>query len=46
MNGIADLMAVWTDGTLHLYKGDGKGNITDATTMWGGTTWKTTFQFA
>ncbi|MFB7648070.1 FG-GAP-like repeat-containing protein [Streptomyces sp. NPDC056085] len=45
-DGIADLMAVWTDGTLHLYKGDGKGSITGATTMWGGTTWKTVLQFA
>ncbi|WP_327257119.1 FG-GAP-like repeat-containing protein [Streptomyces sp. NBC_01244] len=40
-DGIADLMAVWTDGSLHLYKGDGKGSITDAVTMFGGTTWKT-----
>ncbi|MFE4862101.1 FG-GAP-like repeat-containing protein [Streptomyces sp. NPDC056670] len=45
-DGIADLMAVWTDGTLHLYKGDGKGGITAATTVWGGTTWKTVLQLA
>ncbi|MFF4278983.1 FG-GAP-like repeat-containing protein [Streptomyces kronopolitis] len=46
-DGIADLMAIWTDGTLHLYKGDGKGGITTATTIpYGGNTWKDMLQFA
>ncbi|MFJ4910754.1 FG-GAP-like repeat-containing protein [Streptomyces sp. NPDC093249] len=40
-DGAADLMAVWADGTLHLYKGDGKGNITPGIDVWGGTTWGT-----
>ncbi|GGR50906.1 hypothetical protein GCM10010219_65140 [Streptomyces netropsis] len=26
-DGIADLMAIWEDGTLHLYKGDGDGQL-------------------
>ncbi|MER5485033.1 FG-GAP-like repeat-containing protein [Streptomyces sp. NPDC002812] len=43
-DGISDLMAVWNDGSLHLYKGDGKGGITDGVTMMGGTTWKTMLQ--
>ncbi|MEU3989599.1 FG-GAP-like repeat-containing protein [Streptomyces platensis] len=46
-DGIADLMAIWTDGTLHLYKGDSQGGITTATTVpYGGTTWKAMLQFA
>ncbi|MEU2955783.1 FG-GAP-like repeat-containing protein [Streptomyces xanthochromogenes] len=45
-DGIADLMAIWTDGTLHLYTGDGKGGITAGTPMFGGTTWKTMLQLA
>ncbi|MGW5399382.1 FG-GAP-like repeat-containing protein [Streptomyces sp. NPDC003952] len=40
-DGISDLMAIWTDGSLHLYKGDGKGGITDGIDMMGGTSWKT-----
>ncbi|MFE0772824.1 FG-GAP-like repeat-containing protein [Streptomyces sp. NPDC058861] len=40
-DGAADLMAVWANGTLHLYKGDGKGNITPGIDVWGGTTWST-----
>lgn len=43
-DGIADLMAVWNDGSLHLYKGDGKGGIAQEATMWGGTSWKTMLQ--
>ncbi|MEU5088869.1 FG-GAP-like repeat-containing protein [Streptomyces sp. NPDC021356] len=41
-DGQADVMAVWTDGTMHVYPGDGQGHIGDgrAVTM-GGTTWKT-----
>ncbi|MGW3275533.1 hypothetical protein ACWDFH_29305 [Streptomyces kronopolitis] len=46
-DGIADLMAIWTDGTLHLYKGDGQGGIATATTVpYGGNTWKAMSQFA
>ncbi|UQA94476.1 FG-GAP-like repeat-containing protein [Streptomyces halobius] len=46
-DGIADLMAIWTDGTLHLYKGDGKGGINTATSIpFGGSTWKTMLQLA
>ncbi|WP_370413871.1 FG-GAP-like repeat-containing protein [Streptomyces fradiae] len=41
-DGVADVMAIWGNGTLHLYKGDGKGNITDGTTVaMGGSTWGT-----
>ncbi|MFD9817534.1 FG-GAP-like repeat-containing protein [Streptomyces violascens] len=43
-DGIADIMAVWVDGTMHLYKGKGDGGLTDGTTMWGGNTWKTTLK--
>ncbi|WP_344583712.1 FG-GAP-like repeat-containing protein [Streptomyces lunalinharesii] len=46
-DGIADLMAIWTDGTLHLYKGDGKGGINAGTAIpYGGSSWKTMLQFA
>ncbi|MFE4858037.1 FG-GAP-like repeat-containing protein [Streptomyces sp. NPDC056670] len=45
-DGVADIMAIWNDGSLHLYKGDGKGDLTDGITMWGGTTWKTALQLA
>ncbi|MFD9822865.1 FG-GAP-like repeat-containing protein [Streptomyces violascens] len=39
-NGIADLMAIWPDGTMHLYKGDGNGKVTDGVTVSeGGNTW-------
>lgn len=40
-DGTADLAAIWGDGTLHRYKGDGKGDFGDDTPMPGGTTWKT-----
>ncbi|MFI6056292.1 FG-GAP-like repeat-containing protein [Streptomyces violascens] len=43
-DGIADIMAVWSDGTMHLYKGNGKGDLTDDTSVWGGNTWKTLIQ--
>lgn len=36
-DGIADLMAIWGDSTLHRYKGD----FADGTLIWGGNTWKT-----
>jgi hypothetical protein len=29
-DGIDDVMAVWADGTMHHYQGDGKGNISSA----------------
>ncbi|WP_438290443.1 FG-GAP-like repeat-containing protein [Streptomyces sp. HUAS TT7] len=45
-DGIADIMAVWNDGTMHLYKGNGKGDLTDDTSVWGGNTWKTLIQLA
>ncbi|MGW7260205.1 FG-GAP-like repeat-containing protein [Streptomyces sp. NPDC054834] len=46
-DGIADLTAIWSDGTLHLYKGDGKGGIGAATTVaYGGSTWKTMLHLA
>ncbi|MFD7663198.1 FG-GAP-like repeat-containing protein [Streptomyces sp. NPDC059788] len=46
-DGIADLMAVDTDGNLRFYKGDGKGGVNPGTTVpFGGTTWKTMRQFA
>ncbi|MEU9111133.1 FG-GAP-like repeat-containing protein [Streptomyces sp. NPDC048483] len=46
-DGIADLMAIWTDGTLHLYEGNGTGGINTATSIpYGGSTWKTMLQFA
>ncbi|MFE0193674.1 FG-GAP-like repeat-containing protein [Streptomyces sp. NPDC058989] len=46
-DGIADLLAIWTDGTLHLYKGDGEGRVDTATTIpYGGSSWKTMLQFA
>ncbi|MFE5487957.1 FG-GAP-like repeat-containing protein [Streptomyces sp. NPDC056527] len=45
-DGWGDLLTVWNDGTLHLYRGDGKGNITAATTVaMGGSTWGTVEQF-
>lgn len=34
-----DLAAVWSDGTLHLYRGDGQGNLTAPTSMWGDASW-------
>ncbi|MFJ4340950.1 trypsin-like serine protease [Streptomyces sp. NPDC088915] len=42
-DGIADLMAVWADGTLHLYRGRGDGTIDQQVTVaLGGNTWGTT----
>ncbi|MFI6417124.1 FG-GAP-like repeat-containing protein [Streptomyces sp. NPDC050842] len=38
-DGAADLMTVWPDGDLHLYKGNGQGNISPSTIAWGGGTW-------
>ncbi|MGW2640139.1 FG-GAP-like repeat-containing protein [Streptomyces sp. NPDC001348] len=46
-DGIADLMAIWNDGTLHLYRGDGKGGVAPATAVaYGGSTWKTMLHLA
>ncbi|MCU7820152.1 FG-GAP-like repeat-containing protein [Kitasatospora sp. DSM 101779] len=43
---IADMMAVWTDGSLHLYKGGGSSYIVSSTALTQfGTTWKTVRQF-
>lgn len=38
-DGKTDLAAVWGDGSLHLYTGDGKGNLNPPTTMWGDKSW-------
>ncbi|MFE4305694.1 FG-GAP-like repeat-containing protein [Streptomyces sp. NPDC056891] len=38
-DGAADLMAVWAGGTLHLYRGNGLGDITEGIDVWGGSTW-------
>ncbi|WP_426362592.1 trypsin-like serine protease [Streptomyces sp. E-08] len=41
-DGIADLMAIWQDGTLHYYRGKGDGTISDHVRIeLGGTTWGT-----
>ncbi|MFE3121846.1 FG-GAP-like repeat-containing protein [Streptomyces hydrogenans] len=40
-DGVADLMAIWGDGSLHLYTGKGDGQLNNGTTMIGGTTWST-----
>ncbi|MFB6898268.1 FG-GAP-like repeat-containing protein [Streptomyces hydrogenans] len=40
-DGVADLMAIWGDGSLHLYTGKGDGQLNAGTTMIGGTTWST-----
>lgn len=45
-DGIADIMVIWADGSLHLYKGNGKGDFLDGTDMAGGTSWKTMLQLA
>ncbi|MEV6247190.1 trypsin-like serine protease [Streptomyces sp. NPDC051742] len=39
-DGIADLIAVWPNGTLHYYRGKGDGTVDpEATIALGGTTW-------
>ncbi|WP_267246453.1 FG-GAP-like repeat-containing protein [Streptomyces sp. PR69] len=41
-DGIADIVAIWGDGTLHVYKGDGKGKFLNGTAVaQGGSTWGT-----
>ncbi|MFJ8649590.1 FG-GAP-like repeat-containing protein [Streptomyces sp. NPDC093546] len=46
-DGIADLMAVWNDGTLHVYTGKGDGQVNNGVTVaQGGNTWGTTKQMA
>ncbi|MDF3300123.1 hypothetical protein [Streptomyces tropicalis] len=39
--GKTDLAAVWGDGTIHLYLGDGKGNLTNGPAMWPDNSWET-----
>ncbi|MFJ5832906.1 FG-GAP-like repeat-containing protein [Streptomyces sp. NPDC093089] len=44
-DGNADIMAVWTDGTAHLYPGLGNGQLASGITVTtGGATWGTTLQ--
>ncbi|MFD9633137.1 FG-GAP-like repeat-containing protein [Streptomyces violascens] len=46
-DGIADLMAIWGDGTLHVYRGDGRGGVTNGVAVAaGGNTWKTILNIA
>jgi hypothetical protein len=40
-NGKTDLMALWTNGTLHRYPGRGDGTLAAGVQMPGGTTWST-----
>ncbi|MEU6479888.1 VCBS repeat-containing protein, partial [Streptomyces sp. NPDC047017] len=41
-DGKTDLMAIWNDGTLHLYTGTGTGNVNAPSgALFGGTTWST-----
>lgn len=39
--GIVDLVAVWGDGTVHLYPGDGNGHLSAGPAMWPDNTWST-----
>ncbi|MFE2523975.1 FG-GAP-like repeat-containing protein [Streptomyces sp. NPDC059382] len=41
-DGISDLMSIWPNGTLHMYKGNGAGDVAPSTQAMGGTTWLTT----
>ncbi|MFG2720804.1 FG-GAP-like repeat-containing protein [Streptomyces sp. NPDC048416] len=38
-DGRTDLAAVWPDGSLHLYAGDGAGHLSDSVSMWPDSTW-------
>ncbi|WP_438290799.1 FG-GAP-like repeat-containing protein [Streptomyces sp. HUAS TT7] len=38
-DGKTDVAAIWGDGTLHLYPGDGAGHLSDPVTMWPDSTW-------
>ncbi|MEV5283272.1 FG-GAP-like repeat-containing protein [Streptomyces sp. NPDC052811] len=38
-DGKTDVAAVWGDGSLHLYAGDGTGHLADSTPMWPDNTW-------
>ncbi|MEU6220931.1 FG-GAP-like repeat-containing protein [Streptomyces sp. NPDC047022] len=40
-DGLTDLVAVWGDGTVHLYTGDGNGHLAAGSTMWPDNTWNT-----
>lgn len=46
-DGTSDVMAVWNDGTMHLYKGNGTGGLTNGVTVAaGGATWTTVLHLA
>ncbi|MEU6479887.1 VCBS repeat-containing protein [Streptomyces sp. NPDC047017] len=46
-DGKTDLMAIWSDGSLHLYTGTGAGNVNAASgALFGGTTWATVHSLA
>ncbi|MFF4182399.1 FG-GAP-like repeat-containing protein [Streptomyces sp. NPDC001691] len=38
-DGKTDVAAVWGDGSLHLYPGDGAGHLSDPVTMWPDSSW-------
>ena len=39
-DGHTDLIAIWNDGSIHLYAGDGNGNLAGASpNMWGDDSW-------
>ncbi len=40
-SGMTDLMAIWTNGSLHRYPGKGDGTLAPGIQMPGGTTWST-----
>ncbi|MBY8881584.1 FG-GAP-like repeat-containing protein [Actinacidiphila acidipaludis] len=42
----ADIVAIWNDGTAHLYTGDGRGHIAAAGQLIGGGTWLSVSQIA
>lgn len=44
-DGVADVLAIWSDGTMHKYKGQGNGQLAAGTAVtYGGTGWKTFLQ--
>ncbi|MFI6055189.1 FG-GAP-like repeat-containing protein [Streptomyces violascens] len=40
-DGRTDLVAIWGDGTLHLYTNNGTGGLNSAVSMWSGNSWGT-----
>ncbi|UWE07845.1 FG-GAP-like repeat-containing protein [Actinacidiphila bryophytorum] len=40
-DGLTDLVAVWGDGTIHLYLGDGNSTLAAGPALWPNDTWKT-----